>query len=322
MSDTQDAARRHGTLGFLLVVAATCAVIGCGGTAPESAFDDPGPGSIERELPDTIDLAALEGATLPTELDCRLGAVVRGYDEDPEAGFLDVFCGDSPDAQGGLTFVPASEADERSREISCEQRADSPAAQRHHCAVSSGRIVVSGTGRSQAAALERLKAVVTILGDGADTSETSEPPSEDGGDGGACPLTVDQVVSTLEVDAELIATTGDDDLCAFGTPGDSYPIDNTQPFVTVSNQRDDNCDYENLDPALRPIGDGDEAMPEWGDGAWKVVLPSSETRAPGSEGGAYFELDGSCTEIYLDYQGASVDEVAERLADLVDLARG
>jgi hypothetical protein len=90
----------------------------------------------------------------------------------------------------------------------------------------------------------------------------------------------------------------------------------------VSRRGDYKCDYESLDPGLRPIDGGDEAVPAWGDGAWKVVLPSSETRGPGSEGGAYLELDGSCAEVYVDYQGASVREVDAILRQLVDLARG
>jgi hypothetical protein len=58
-----------------------------------------------------------------------------------------------------------------------------------------------------------------------------------------------------------------------------------------------------------------------GDGAWKVVLASSETRGNGVKGGGYFELQGGCAEIYVDHRGETVETVDRLLTELVDLAR-
>lgn len=122
----------------------------------------------------------------------------------------------------------------------------------------------------------------------------------------------------------LLAGESGETICYLGTSGSDgdIGIDNTKPLIQVSRRADAKCDYDSIDPGFLPYKGGHRATPEYGEGAWKVVLPSSETQAPGFEAGAHLMLDGVCVEIYLFNRGASEAETVQALDDLVALAKG
>jgi hypothetical protein len=121
---------------------------------------------------------------------------------------------------------------------------------------------------------------------------------------------------------DLLSENDGDTICYVGTPGSEgdVGIDNTQPLVEVSREDDDMCDYENIEPGFLPYQGGHRAAPEYGEGAWKVVLPSADSETPGYEAGAYFKLDGACVQIYLFNRGADEAATEQALDDLVALA--
>jgi hypothetical protein len=148
----------------------------------------------------------------------------------------------------------------------------------------------------------------------AETAEAPPPP---------CPFTDAEITQQTSIPVVLLSENDGSDICFFGTSGSEGDIgvDNSASSISVSGADDWECDYENIEPGFLPYQGGHRAAPEYGEGAWKVVLPSSETGPPGYEGGAYFKLGDACVEVYLFHRGSTSEAETEQVLDeLVSLA--